>query len=100
VGAPASAEALAMRPAVLIKLREEQRAVWPGILQRMEIGEIEEFALRLKGYAGEGSFPVLQAYAARLSEQVEAFDVDHLQKTLQEFPSVCQTTDPVMESRS
>jgi signal transduction histidine kinase/ligand-binding sensor domain-containing protein/CheY-like chemotaxis protein len=99
VAGPVSAEALARRPAVLMKLRDEQRAVWPGILQRMEMGEIEAFALRLKGYAEEGSFPDLQAYAARLSEQVEAFDVDRLPKTLREFPSLCQATDPVMESR-
>jgi signal transduction histidine kinase/DNA-binding response OmpR family regulator len=98
--APASAELLARRPALLVKLREEERTVWPGVSQRMEIGEIEEFALRLKGYADQGSFPGLQAYAATLSQQVEAFDVDRLPRTLQDFPSVCQALDPSKELRS
>jgi PAS domain S-box-containing protein len=100
VAAPASAELLARRPALLVKLREEERTVWPGVSQRMEIGEIEEFALRLKGYADEGSFPELQAYAAALSQQVEAFDVDRLAKTLPDFPSVCQATDRWQDHRS
>src|SRR6185436_11867347 len=39
---PASAAVQARRPALLAKLREAERTVWPGILQRMEIGEIEE----------------------------------------------------------
>jgi CheY-like chemotaxis protein len=98
--APASPEVLARRPALLIKLREEEQTVWPGILQRMEIGEIEEFALRLKGYAEQGSFPELRAYAATLSEQVDAFDVDRLPSTLREFAAICQATDPVMEPRA
>jgi signal transduction histidine kinase/CheY-like chemotaxis protein len=100
VAAPASAELLARRPALLVKLREEERTVWPGVSQRMEIGEIEEFALRLKGYADDGSFPELQAYAAALSQQVEAFDVDRLAKTLPDFPSVCQATERWQDHRS
>jgi hypothetical protein len=98
--APASAEVIARRPALLVKLREEERNVWPGIMQRMEISEIEEFALRLKGYADEGSFAPLQAYAATLIEQAEAFDVDRLPKTLQEFPTVLRYCDSAMEARS
>jgi CheY-like chemotaxis protein/two-component sensor histidine kinase len=100
VAAPASAELLARRPALLVKLREEERTVWPGVSQRMEIGEIEEFALRLKGYADDGSFPELQAYAAALSRQAEAFDVDRLAKTLPDFPSVCQATNRWQDHRS
>jgi phage I-like protein len=85
---------------LLLKLREEERTVWPGVSQRMEIGEIEEFALRLKGYADDGSFPELQAYAAALSRQAEAFDVDRLAKTLPDFPSVCQATNRWQDHRS
>jgi signal transduction histidine kinase/ligand-binding sensor domain-containing protein/CheY-like chemotaxis protein len=97
VVAPASAEVRAKRPALLAKLREEERMAWPGISQRMEIGEIEEFAGRLKSYAQEGSFPELEAYASTLSRQADAFDVDHLPKTLQDFPAVCQAIDSVEE---
>jgi len=95
---PVSAEALARRPGLLAKLKEEEQTVWPGICQRMEISEIEEFALRLKTWAGEGSFRELQTYAATLAAQVDAFDVDRLPKTLQEFPSVCRSTEPSQHS--
>jgi hypothetical protein len=98
--APAPAEVLAKRPALLVKLVEEKRTVWPGLIQRMEIGEIEEFALRLKGYAEEGSFAGLQAYAATLGQQAEAFEVDRLPQTLQDFPAVCQAIDCVKEPRA
>ena len=87
---PASAEALAKRPGLLLKLQEEERSVWPGICQRMEIGEVEEFALRLKSWGEAGAFEQLRNYAGALTAQVEAFDVDRLPRTLEDFPSVCR----------
>jgi signal transduction histidine kinase/DNA-binding response OmpR family regulator len=83
-------ETLARRPELLGKLRNEEAMVWPRLCRAMDMGEIEEFARRLKAYAAEGQFTSLQAYAAALLQEVEAFDVDQLPKTLQGFPALCQ----------
>jgi len=83
-------ETLARRPELLGKLRNEEAMVWPRLCRAMDMGEIEEFARRLKAYATEGQFTSLQAYATALLQEVEAFDVDQLPKTLQGFPALCQ----------
>jgi hypothetical protein len=44
----------------------------------------------LKGWAEEGHWTELQAFAARLLYEVDAFDVDRLPGTLQEFTAVVQ----------
>jgi CheY-like chemotaxis protein len=85
-----STAALAQRPALLEKLTKEEQTVWPGVCQRMEMGEIEAFARRLKTWADDGEFSELQRYATALLEQVEAFDVDRLPSMLQEFASICR----------
>jgi len=95
---PVSAEALAKRPGLLVKLQEEERTIWPGVCQRMEIGEVEEFALRLKSWGEEGAFEALQKYAAALMAQVEAFDVDRLPTTLRDFPSVCRASEECVKT--
>ncbi len=89
---PAPAEALAQRPELLARLREQENAVWPRLCQTMDMAEIEAFGLRLKDWAAAGHFISLQAYAATVLEQAEAFDVDRLPATLQNFPAVCRTT--------
>jgi hypothetical protein len=81
--------ALARRPELIARLRHEEAAIWPRLCRTMDMGEIEEFARRLDAWAAEGRFPALTDYAAALLSDVEAFDVDRLPKTLQEFPSVC-----------
>jgi hypothetical protein len=50
--------------------------------------EIEQFAGRLKGWADEAQWSTLRAYAERLDQQVQEFDLDHLPKTLQSFPEI------------
>ena len=84
---------LAKRPELLGRLRGEETNVWPGLCQRMEMGEIEAFALRLRAWADEGSFAQLRRYAEGLIEQVDNFDVDRLPKSLRDFPSVCRSLE-------
>jgi CheY-like chemotaxis protein len=86
--AAASAEVLARRPQLLAKLREEEERVWPGLCRRNAMDEIEQFAGRLKGWAEEGQWSSLRAYAESLDRQVQEFDLDRLPKTLQDFPAV------------
>ena len=93
--APVSDAALARRPAIIAKLRQELESVWPRLSRTMDMAEIEEFTGRLHTLATEGEFPDLLACAARLARDVEAFDVDQLVRALQQFPAVCE---PVLNS--
>lgn len=86
---PVSPEAIARRPGIFAKLREAESSVLPRLQRTMDMGEIEEFARQLERWGGEAELAELQSYAAKLLEQVEAFDVDRLPKTLQDFPSAC-----------
>jgi len=88
--APVSAEALAKRPELLARLREEQSTRWPRLCQTMAIGELEEFAARLVVVAEEGGWPDLRSFAVTLRQQAEDFDLDRLPQTLQRFGEVFQ----------
>jgi hypothetical protein len=94
------AAALARRPELLAKLRHEEATVWPRLCRTMDMGEIEEFARRLSTWADEGHFPGLRAHAAALLREVEMFDVDALPRTLQEFPSVCESARNAQEKNA
>jgi CheY-like chemotaxis protein len=88
---PVSAEALARRPQLLVQLRAQQQSVWPQLCRSQAVDEIEQFARRLIMWADEGHFSGLRTYAMALLSDVESFDVDQLPKTLQQFPSVCDS---------
>ena len=64
--------------------------VWPRLCRDMDTGDIEEFARRLQALAEEGHFSLLKEHAAALLRDIDAFDVDHLTKTLRNFPAVCE----------
>jgi len=87
--AVASTAALVRRPELLAKLREEEERVLPRLLRTMDMGEIEEFARRLGQWAVEGEWSKLREFASALLQQVEAFDVDQLPRTLQNFSNLC-----------
>ena len=83
-------EVTARRPELLAKLRAEQSGAWTRLRQTMAIGEIEEFAAKLKSLAEEGHWPELHAYAVALEQQAQEFDLDRLPQTLGRFPEVTQ----------
>ena len=99
-GVPATAEVMARRPELLVKLRQEEVATWPRLCRTMDMGEIEEFARRLEAWAVQGQFPRLKTHAVALLQEVEMFDVDQLTKTLQEFPAVCESARNVQENKT
>jgi CheY-like chemotaxis protein len=86
-----SEAALARRPGLLSRLQEEEQRVWPGLCKRKAMDEIEQFAARLRAWAAEGEWPALRAYAERLDQQVQEFDLDRLPKTLQDFPPLIRS---------
>jgi CheY-like chemotaxis protein len=94
---PVPPEALAQRPGLLAKLRQEQRTVWPDLCQSLAMDEIEQFVGRLRGWAEDGHWPVLRNYAASLGAQVQEFDLARLPKTLERFPDVCDSLPPVAD---
>ncbi len=54
VTGPVSAAALARRPELLAKLREQEQQVWPKLVRALAMAKVEEFARRLKGRAEGG----------------------------------------------
>ena len=87
---PVSPEALALRPELIAKLRQEQATVWPRLCKTRAMGEISKFAVRLRSWADQGEWPGLKTYAESLDQQVQEFDLDRLPQTLQRFPEICQ----------
>ena len=85
--------ALARRPELLNRLRQEQASAWPRLCRTMDMAEIEEFARRLQDCSEEGHFLELRAYAVELLHQVEVFDVDRLPETLRKFSALCESLD-------
>jgi signal transduction histidine kinase/CheY-like chemotaxis protein/ligand-binding sensor domain-containing protein len=81
-------EALSRWPELIEKLRHEQTQVWPELCQTIELGPIEEFAARLKNWAGVYQCAALARYAEDLQQQAQQFDVDGLPKTLGSFPAL------------
>ncbi len=90
---PVPPEVAVRRPDLLARLKVEQTSAWSRLRQTMAIGEIEDFATKLKGLAEEGHWPDLRAYAEALERQAQDFDLDHLPQTLGRFPEVVQTLD-------
>jgi hypothetical protein len=90
-GVPVSAEALALRPGLLEKLRQEERTVWPTLSKTKDMDEIEKFAGRLRAWAAEAEWSELRVYAEGLDQQVQEFDLSRLPKTLQNFPEILKS---------
>ena len=84
---------LARRPELLLKLREEEERVWPGLCKTMAISsKAEQFASRLKARAVEGQWSSLGAYAENLDQQIQEFDLARLPQTLNNFPVVLRSS--------
>jgi hypothetical protein len=88
-----SAEVLARRAELLAKLQGEEQTNWQRLSQTMGIGEIEEFAVRLKEIARAGAWPELSELAASLQQQTQDLDLDRLPVTLRKYPEVCAQLD-------
>ena len=86
--APVSPEALARRPELLAKLQQEQTTVWPRLCKTKGMGEIGQFAGRLRNWADQGQWSALRTYADLLQRQVQDFDLERLPKSLLEYPAV------------
>jgi CheY-like chemotaxis protein len=93
VPAPISANALARRPEILAKLREQEQLVWPKLVRTLPMAKVEEFARRLKEWAQEGEWVALKDYAETLEQQAQEFDLDKLPKPFQKFPEICRALE-------
>jgi signal transduction histidine kinase/ligand-binding sensor domain-containing protein/CheY-like chemotaxis protein len=83
-------EVLARRAGLGERLLELEQTLWPELCRSLAMGEIEEFAHQLRNWAELGQWPALRAYASSLENQVAAFDLVQLPKSLQRFPEVCR----------
>jgi signal transduction histidine kinase/CheY-like chemotaxis protein/ligand-binding sensor domain-containing protein len=91
--APVSAAAQGRRPDLLAQLRAEEKTVWPKLVKSLAIGQVEQFAGRLGEWAQKGEWPMLKDYAAALEQQAQAFDLDKLPRTLEQYPEVLQSLE-------
>jgi signal transduction histidine kinase/CheY-like chemotaxis protein len=73
---------------LVVKLREWEKSVWPGLRDGMVVNEISDFAGRLSGAAALASCPSLGEYAAKLQSGADSFSVGTLEKTLAEYPGL------------
>jgi signal transduction histidine kinase/CheY-like chemotaxis protein/ligand-binding sensor domain-containing protein len=83
--------ALARRPALLARLKDEEQRVWPGLCKTLAMDKLEQFAARLKACAEEGEWASLRVYAERLDRQIQEFDLTQLPGTLNEFPEIVRS---------
>jgi CheY-like chemotaxis protein len=95
-----SAEAMARRPELVAKLRDQEIPAWERLSQTMAIGEIEEFAGRLHAIAEAGEWLQLRELSGALQQQAQAFDLDRLPVTLQRFAEVCRELESGAEGGS
>jgi signal transduction histidine kinase/ligand-binding sensor domain-containing protein/DNA-binding NarL/FixJ family response regulator len=87
---PLPDEVVSRRPGLLESLRTEYTTAWARLVQTMPIGEIEEFAVKLRALAEEGRWPELHTYAGTLERQAQEFDLDRLPHTLARFTEVVE----------
>lgn len=74
-------------PEIVRELNENFLPQWEEIKDHLVIFRIEAFAGQLKAYAEERQFPLLGAYAAKLQQDTENFDLESIRDTLGAFPA-------------
>jgi|GEM_PF-6681296 len=75
-------------PELLDKLEEMKQTVWLQVSQIMFIDEIEIFSSQLLELANEYQACKLLEYAKKLNNELENFDMENLQQTLEKFPKI------------
>lgn len=75
-------------PELLEKLRTHETTLWPQLAITMKRREVKDFATLLNQWASEHGCQILQAYATRLDNQIQAFDWENLPNTIAQFPEI------------
>jgi signal transduction histidine kinase/CheY-like chemotaxis protein len=73
-------------PEIIKELRETYLPQWEQIKDHLVIFRIEAFASQLKALAEERNLLFLQAYAEKLMQETERFDIEALKESLAAFP--------------
>ena len=80
-------------PGIARELRETFMPQWEQIKDHLVIFRIEAFAAQLKTFAEERNFPFLMAYAEKLLQEAEYFDIEALRESLAAFPEKIRTIE-------
>ncbi|MUH01408.1 PAS domain S-box protein [Scytonema sp. UIC 10036] len=77
-------------PDLLVKLQQEEETVWKTLRKTLKIRELKQFIQRLEHWGQEHQCQLLSGYADSLKTQLDAFDMEKLPQTLDNFPTVRQ----------
>ena len=78
---------------LIIKLRREEATSWTALCQTLKSSDLRNFITRLETWGQEHQCQVLQDYAARLQQQMEAFDWGSLPQTVNEFSQILRSIE-------
>ena len=74
---------------------EKQKSVCEELSQTLGIGDIENFANRMRGLGNRHDYAPLVQWSEKLSEQAATFDLDNMGQTLSEFPGLIEDLQPL-----
>lgn len=84
-------------PELLIKLQEEEMG-WNSLRKTLKIREIKKFCQRLETWGQEYHCQLLIEYANSVETKLDTFDMDQLSLIIEEFPSLRQTLENLIDT--
>jgi len=87
-------------PVLLDHLIREQQQTWPALCQTLAVRRIGLFAQQLRHWGQSHRASALSCYADRLLQQAQELDLDHLPRTLADFPAVIANLQDRLVARS
>lgn len=84
-------------PLFLIILKEELLPLWSNIKDQFVLFRIESFAQNLKERAAEHQVIQFVAYANKLQQNIENFDLEEIKNDLNQFPLLVDKFDQFLE---
>jgi PAS domain S-box-containing protein len=85
-----------MRTAILI-LENDLTTVWKSFEVQQPLGEVEDFAYKLRDLGKNYNLDILISYGNRLLTSINNFDIDAMLKTLKEYPKLLATFKVINE---
>ncbi|WP_413175758.1 PAS domain S-box protein [Anabaena azotica] len=86
-------------PELLIKLQEEEMG-WNSLRKTLKIREIKKFCQRLETWGQEYHCQLLVEYANSVETKLDTFDMEQLSLIIDEFPSLRQTLENLIDKEN
>jgi two-component system, sensor histidine kinase len=78
-------------PGVIEQLENKYMQLWRATRQNLFFDDIGEFARQLSELGGEHSIEILKRYGEDLGAHAKSFDVEHMNRALDAYPSILAT---------